>query len=110
MDDNCDGNIDEGFICDLTLTTSVGDTLIVCLESGLTTGSVNLVTSLGTAPYVYTGSDTLNLTSGTYNYIVTDALGCTASATLDVFVTNCIIPYYEPPVNDTISNLIKERF
>ena len=94
------------FTCNLSLTTSAGDTLIVCAESGQTSGSVNLVPLNGIAPYTYTGSDTLNLVDGIYNYFVTDGNGCTATTQLEVFVTNCIIPYYEPPVNDTLDNLI----
>ncbi|MBK9412205.1 MAG: hypothetical protein IPN61_02075 [Bacteroidetes bacterium] len=62
--------------------------------------------SNGTAPYTYSGDDTTNLVTGSYFYNVIDAVGCTASFELKVFVTNCIIPYYEPPTNDTIDNLI----
>ncbi|MBK9412188.1 MAG: hypothetical protein IPN61_01990 [Bacteroidetes bacterium] len=94
------------FVCNLSLTTSAGDTLFVCAENGATSGDVNLVPLNGVAPYTYTGSDTLNLVTGTYNYFVTDGNGCTATTELKVFVTNCIIPYYEPPTNDTIDNLI----
>ncbi|MFZ7145607.1 MAG: LamG-like jellyroll fold domain-containing protein, partial [Bacteroidota bacterium] len=94
------------FVCNLSLTTSAGDTLFVCAENGATSGDVNLIPLNGIAPYTYTGSDTLNLVTGTYNYFVTDGNGCTATTELKVFVTNCIIPYYEPPTNDTIDNLI----
>ena len=90
----------------MTLTTSSSDTLIVCTESGATTGSVHLIITNGTAPFIITGDDTTNLAAGDYNYMVTDANGCTATASLKVIVTNCIIPYYEPPTNDTTNKTI----
>ena len=95
-----------GVVCNLTLNTSAGDTLIVCIESGQATGSVTLVPTGGTAPFTYGGDAITGLVPGIYNYSVTDANGCTASATLQVIRTNCIIPYYEPPVNDTTNRLI----
>jgi hypothetical protein len=106
IDDNCNGLIDENVTCNISLSSVTGDTLIVCLESGATTGNVQLSVTGGTAPYIFSGSDSLNLTAGVYNYQVVDANGCEASASIEVIVTNCIIPYYQPPVNDTISNLI----
>ncbi len=42
------------------------------------TGSVSLLPTGGTATYTISGDDTVNLASGTYNYTVTDANGCTA--------------------------------
>ena len=101
------GGVVTGTICcNVTLTTSAADTLIVCTENGQTTGSVTLLATGGTAPYIYGGSATTNIAAGVYNYTVTDALGCTAAATLKVILTNCIIPYYAPPTNDTTANLI----
>ncbi|MES2285163.1 MAG: PKD domain-containing protein [Bacteroidota bacterium] len=44
------------------------------------TGSVGLIAAGGTGTLIITGDDTLNLVSGTYNYIVTDSNGCTANA------------------------------
>ncbi len=96
--------IHAGCVCTLSLTTSASDTLIVCVESGQTTGNVNLITSGGTAPYIFTGSDTTNLSPGDYTYYVIDANGCRDTARLHVILTNCIIPYYEPPANDTIQH------
>ncbi len=96
--------------CNLSLTTSAGDTLIICTESlppnTTVTGAVNLIITNGTAPYTITGSDTTNLANGYYTYYVTDALGCSDSATLRVITTNCIVPYYQPPLNDTVQTLI----
>ncbi|HQF27302.1 MAG TPA: T9SS type A sorting domain-containing protein, partial [Bacteroidia bacterium] len=43
-------------------------------------GSVQLTPSGGTAPYTLSGDATTNLSAGTYNYLVTDIKGCTASA------------------------------
>ena len=106
IDDNCNGQIDENVTCNVSLTGATGDSLIVCLETNEVTGNVELVVTGGTAPYIFSGSDTLNLTAGVYNYQVVDANGCEASASVEVIVTNCIIPYYQPPTNDTISNLI----
>lgn len=101
------GGVITGTICcNLTLTTSSSDTLIVCTESGQTTGSVTLIPTGGTAPYTFGGSPTTNLPAGDYNFTVTDALGCTANASLKVIVTNCIIPYYEPPADDTTVTII----
>lgn len=40
------------------------------------TGSVALVVSAGTGALVITGDATTNLTAGTYNYTVTDSIGC----------------------------------
>ncbi len=99
-------NIGRYFNCDLTLTTSANDTLIICTESGQTTGSVTLVPMGGTAPYTYGGDPTSNLTPGNYTYTVTDNFGCTAQADLFVQLTNCLIPYYEPPVNGIAPNII----
>jgi PKD-like domain/Secretion system C-terminal sorting domain/SprB repeat len=43
-------------------------------------GSVLLTPSGGTSPYTLSGDATANLNAGTYNYLVTDSKGCTASA------------------------------
>ena len=106
LDDNCDGNIDDIVNCNISLSTTTGDTLLICNENNASTGNVNLVVTNGLAPYIFSGSDTLNLLPGIYNYQVTDANGCSASTTLEAILTDCIIPYYQPPANDTISNLI----
>ena len=44
------------------------------------TGSVNLVASGGTQPYSYNSTPTASLSAGNYNYLVTDANGCTKNA------------------------------
>jgi len=48
------------------------------------TGSVSLSSSGGTTPYTYGGSATTGLTAGTYNYTVTDANSCSASASATI--------------------------
>ena len=50
---------------------------ITCTVS---TGSVILSATGGTGPYTYSGDLTTNLAPGTYHYTVTDANGCTATA------------------------------
>ncbi len=59
----------------LTLTATV--TQIACFGG---TGSVGLAIGGGTGTRIITGDPTTNLVAGTYNYLVTDANGCTASA------------------------------
>ena len=48
-------------------------------------GSVSLSVSGGVSPYVFSGSNSTNLTAGTYNYTVTDSVGCSVnlSATIN---------------------------
>ena len=92
--------------CNMTVTTATRDSLIVCSESGITTGDVHLIISNGVAPFTVTGADTTNLAAGVYHYHVVDANGCMADATVQVIVTNCIVPYYQPPANDTINTVI----
>ena len=55
--------------------------------------------------YTITG-DTTDLVNGVYTFTVTDATNCTATTTVRVAITSCIIPYYEPPLNDTTKTLI----
>ncbi|MES2591987.1 MAG: hypothetical protein V4608_08890, partial [Bacteroidota bacterium] len=56
-------------------------TQIVCFGG---TGSVALVPSGGTGALTITGSATTGLVAGTYNYTVTDANGCTATASATI--------------------------
>ena len=72
-------------------------------ESGATTGNVSLIFTGNNGTYTIT-ADTTNLSSGVYNYSVTDATGCTATTSVRV-ATSCIIRYYAP-VNDTTRTLI----
>ena len=78
--------------------------LIVCNESDATTGNVSLIFTGNNGTYTIT-ADTTNLSIGVYNYSVTDATGCTATTSVRVAITSCIIPYYAP-VNDTTRTLI----
>lgn len=69
--------------------------LISPIRSASGTGSINLSISGGTAPYTYLWNTTVTtqnisgLIAGTYNVIVTDSKGCTATAefTLDPFIS-----------------------
>ncbi|HRH66867.1 MAG TPA: hypothetical protein PLU53_11260, partial [Bacteroidia bacterium] len=76
--------------------SGVTDSTIVCLETS-NTGALSLVPSGGTPPYSLTGSDTTNLVAGTYSYTLTDNHGCSVTSSTEVFVTNCILPYYNAP-------------
>lgn len=107
VDDDCDGLTDEGFSnCNISLTSTSGNTVIICTESGATTGNVQLVVNNGLPPYTFGAQDSLNLAPGIYTFSVTDEAGCEASAQIELIQANCIVPYYQPPANDTISNLI----
>ncbi|MFM7015362.1 MAG: T9SS type A sorting domain-containing protein, partial [Bacteroidota bacterium] len=48
------------------------------------TGGVSLTANGGTGSFTYGGDATTNLTAGTYNYTVTDANGCSASASATI--------------------------
>lgn len=72
--------------CNLTATASANNAM-----GGAPNGTVTLSVANGTAPYTYlwsSGQVTQNLSGlapGTYSVTVTDAAGCTASATANVF-------------------------
>jgi Dockerin type I domain len=73
-----------------SIITSATPTQITCSSAGSVTVSV---TSGGVSPFTYTDGTTSNgtgifsgLTAGTYNYTVTDANGCTATATATINV------------------------
>ncbi|WP_026897037.1 PKD domain-containing protein [Daejeonella oryzae] len=63
------------------ITLSALPTQIKCFGG---TGSVALSAAGGTAPYTFSGTPTSNLSAGIYNYQVTDANGCTATASATI--------------------------
>ncbi|REJ81428.1 MAG: HYR domain-containing protein, partial [Bacteroidetes bacterium] len=65
----------------LTLDASVTSN-VSC--NGGNNGAVTLTPNGGTAPYTYNSTATSGLTAGTYNYQVTDANGCTATASATI--------------------------
>ena len=54
------------------------------------TGSVARIANGGTPSYAYNGTATTNLSAGTYNYTVTDANGCSASALATITVPSAV--------------------
>lgn len=71
------------------VTAAVTPTNITC--NGATNGSANVIPGGGNAPYSFSwsptggsGSSANGLTAGTYTVTVTDASGCTASATANI--------------------------
>ena len=85
IDDNCNGDTDEG--CCL-LTASAVATNVTCV--GGSNGAVNLSITNATLPVIFAWNngaiteDINNLSSGTYTVTVTDILGCTANAQANV--------------------------
>ncbi|GEM_PF-639286 len=80
-------------MAELTLTAPTGVNLSLTAstpECGVTTGSISLEVTGGTAPYIYawnnaaTTQNINNLTEGTYEVTVTDANGCTGTAAASV--------------------------
>ncbi|REK00382.1 MAG: hypothetical protein DWQ39_12060, partial [Bacteroidetes bacterium] len=47
-------------------------------------GSVNIVGTGGVAPYTVSGNPTSGLSAGTYNYTITDAIGCTGTCSVTI--------------------------
>ena len=83
----------------------VTDSTIVCLEFS-TTGELTLTPSGGTAPYTITGDATTGLVDGTYHHTLTDNNGCVLNKTTEVFVTNCILPYYNAPDSGKVNTAL----
>lgn len=87
--------ISDGTPCYIQRTFTIIEPLPIVLSANLTnalnctnasTGAINLTVAGGTLPYTYSWSngqateDLVNLTSGNYSVIVTDANGCSATA------------------------------
>ncbi len=65
------------------------------------TGSVVLASSGGTGTLTYSGDATTALTAGTYNYTVTDANGCTATASATINAAPSAITFTATPTQIT---------
>lgn len=65
------------------------------------TGSVELTASGGTGTLVISGDDTTNLFSGTYNYTLTDASGCSANASATINIQPSLITISDTTVSAT---------
>jgi hypothetical protein len=63
------------------MTISAVPSQIACFGNK---GSVSLSTTGGTPPLSYNNVPTANLSAGTYTYIVTDAVGCTAQQSVTI--------------------------
>ena len=74
-------------LSDLTVSIS-SQTDVSC--NGLSDGSVVLLISGGTSPYV-TNPNTTNLAAGNYNFIVTDNNGCSSSVTTTISQPNTLV-------------------
>ncbi|MDX2002124.1 MAG: Ig-like domain-containing protein [Chitinophagales bacterium] len=98
-----------------TYTVSQPDTFVVIVDtvfnancSGDAVGAIDISVAGGNAPYTYLWSngapvqDAIEVTDGVYTVTVTDAKGCTATATITVVRDNC------PPVarNDFSNTLM----
>jgi hypothetical protein len=92
--------------CTATATATVGQPAAALTVPGTVThvscnggsnGAINITAAGGTSPYTYnwgggiTDEDRNGLTPGTYNVIVTDANGCTATASFTVSQPNVLV-------------------
>ncbi|REK07624.1 MAG: T9SS C-terminal target domain-containing protein [Bacteroidetes bacterium] len=79
--------------CSITPNCTVGNH-VSCY--GGSDGSTNISASGGAGPYSVSGSPTTGLSQGTYNYIITDIHGCTASCSVTInqptqLSSNCVV-------------------
>ena len=113
--------VTDGNLCTTTATATVTQPALLSLASVTTQatcysdGDIDLSISGGTAPYTYdwadiTGTDNVQdrsaLTPGTYNVTVTDASGCTATASLVINTPVCnpsAITICQSTTNDVFS-------
>lgn len=78
-----------------SITTTVTTSSVTC--NGLANGSATVAASGGTGPFTYswspvggTNSSAINIAAGTYTCVVTDSIGCTATATLSITQPNAL--------------------
>ena len=104
IDDNCDGQIDEG-CCNVQLAYTSTNS---CIESPA--GTIDLTVSNAAAPvnYVWSNASTTEdldlLPAGTYDVTVTDNNGCTATASVSISEIQCVTTIIDPTGTGTSSS------
>ncbi|MEO8085898.1 MAG: LamG-like jellyroll fold domain-containing protein, partial [Bacteroidota bacterium] len=104
IDDNCDGQIDEG-CCNIQLTYASTNS---CIESPA--GTIDLSVANATAPVNYSWSnattteDLTQIPAGTYDVTVTDNNGCTSSISVSISEIQCVTPIIDPTGTGTTTS------
>ncbi|MCX6274501.1 MAG: MBG domain-containing protein [Bacteroidetes bacterium] len=104
IDDNCDGQIDEG-CCNIQLAYTSTNS---CIESPA--GTIDLSVSNAAAPvnYLWSNSSTTEdldlLPAGAYDVTVTDNFGCSATASVTISEIQCVTTIIDPTGTGTSSS------
>ncbi len=75
----------------------------VCISA---LGAVSREVVGGTPPFTFYGSDTTNLTAGTYSYVVVDSNGCYISASAILTEYQCITATVTPPDSGKVNTAL----